>query len=101
MTVIVVAAGKLRVFCTGRGLCSDRLPGAVEKSLLCLLNTGRRFGPAVVVEPVVVVVAAYLVVVVAVAVVVSAIFAATRDYVVGWNLAKCSFTERSGACPLR
>ena len=67
-------------------LCSDRLPGAVEKSLLCLLNTGRRFGPAVVVVPVVVVVvAAYLVVVVVVAVVVSAVFAATRtvDCLVG------------------
>ena len=78
LTVVVVAAVKLRVFCTGRGPCSDRLPGTVEKSLLCRLNTGRRFGPAVVVVPVVViVVAAYLVVVVIVAVVVGVVVAVT------------------------
>ena len=89
-------------------------PGAVEKSLLSWLNTGRRSGPAVVVVPVVVVVVvAYLVVVVIVGVVVAvtavtvlvtgdAVVAATRtaDCLVGWSLAKCSFTERSGACPL-
>ena len=52
--------------------------GAVKKSLLCCLNTGRRFGPAVVVVPVVVVVVAgYLVVVVIVAVVVSVAVAVT------------------------
>ena len=52
--------------------------GAVEQSLLCSLNTGRRFGPAVVVVPVVVVVvAAYLVVVVIVAVVASVVVAVT------------------------
>ena len=112
--MVVVAAVKLRVFCTGLGLCSDRLPGAVEKSLLCWLNTGRHFGPAVVVvQVVVVVVAAYLVVVVVVGVVVAvtamsvlvtgdAVVAATRtaDCLVGWSLSKCSFTERSGAFPL-
>ena len=66
---------------------------------------------------VVVVVAAYLVVVVVVAVVVGvvvavtavsvlvtsdAVVAATRtvDCLVGWSSAKCSFTERSEACPL-
>ena len=46
--------------------------GAVKKSLLCWLNTARRFGPAVV--PVV---AAYLVAVVIVAVVVSVVVAVT------------------------
>ena len=115
--MVVVAALRLRVFCTGLGLCSDRLPGAVEKSLLCWLNTGRRFGPAVVVVPVEVVVAAYLVVVVVVAVVVGIVVAvtavsvlvtgdavvaatSTADCLVEWSLAKCSFTKRSGACPL-
>ena len=118
MTVVVVAAVKLRFFGTGCGLCSERPTGAVEKSFLRWLNTGRRFEQAVVVVPVVVVlVAAYLVVVVVVAVVVGvvvavtavadlltgdAVVAATRtvDCLVGWRLAMCSFTERSGACPL-
>ena len=115
MTVVVVAAVKLRVFCTGRGLYSDRLPGTVEKSFLCWLNTGRRFDQAVVVVPVVVVlVAAYLVVVAVVVGVVVAVTAVsvlvtgdavvaaarTDDCLVGWSLAKCSFTERGGACPL-
>ena len=78
LTVVVVAEVKLRVFCTGRGLRSDRLHGAVEKSLLCWLNTGRRFDQAVVVLPVVVVVfAAYLVVVVVFAVVVGIVVAVT------------------------
>ena len=87
-TVVVVAVVKLRAFCTGRGLCSDRLPGAVEKSLLCWLNTGRRFGQAVVVGPVVdVVFAGYLVVVVVVAVVVGVVVAIIRnvDCLVGWR----------------
>ena len=116
--VVVVAAAKFKVFCTGRVLSSDRLPGAVEKSLLCWLNVGRRFGPAVVVVPVVVVVVAvFLVVIVVVPVVVvgvvavnavsvleagDAVVAATRtvDCLVGWSLTKCSFTVRSGSCPL-
>ena len=116
MTVVVVAAVKLRFFCTVRGLCSDKPRGAVEKSLLRWLNTGRRFEQAVVVVPVVVVlVAAYLVVVVVVAVVVGVVIVVTAVSVlvtgdadvattrtvdclsVGWSLAKCSFTERSGA----
>ena len=118
LTVVVVAAVKLRFFGTGRGLCSDRPPVAVEKSLFRWPNTGRRFKQAVVVVPVVVVlVAEYLVVVVVVAVIVGvvvavtavselltgdAVVAATRtvDCLVGWSLAMCSFTKRSGACPL-
>ena len=121
VTVVVVAAAKFRVFCTGRGLCSDRLPGAVERSLLSSLITGRRFGPAVVVVPVVVVVVAvflvFIVVIVVVPVVVvgvvtvdavsvlatgDAVVAATRTVgcLVGWSFAKCSFTVRSGSCPL-
>ena len=71
VTVVVVAAAKFSVFCTGRGLCSDRLPGAVEKSLLWAAKGRRWFGPAVVVVPVVVVVVAvFLVIIVVVAVVV-------------------------------
>ena len=57
VVAVLVVAVQFIVFCTGRGLCSDRLPGAVEKSLLCVAK-GRRFGPAVVVMPVVVVVVA-------------------------------------------
>ena len=84
----------------------------MKKSLLCWLNSGRRFDQAVVV-----VVAAHLVVVVVVAVVVGVVVAVTAvsvlvtgdavvaaartdDCLVGWSLAKCSFTERGGACPL-
>ena len=67
--------------------------------------------------PVEVVVAAYLVVVVVVAVAVGSVVAvtavsvlvtgdavvaatSTADCLVEWSLAKCSFTKRSGACPL-
>ena len=121
MAVVEVAV-KFIVFCTGRVLCRDRLPGAVVKSLLARQTTGRRFGPAVVVVPVVVVVVAafrvdvnVLIVVVPVVVVgvvavtaVSdlvagdAVVAATRTVgcLVGWSFAKCSFTVRSGRSPL-
>ena len=44
-----VVAVQLKVFCTGRGFCRERLPGAVEKPLLAWVVGGRRLGPAVVV----------------------------------------------------
>ena len=109
VTVVVVAAAKLRVLCPGRDLCKDKLPGAVVKSLFCCAK-GRRLGPAVVVVVAAFLVVAVVVVVVGVVAVTAlsvlvsgdAVVAATRtvDCLAGWCLPKCSFTDLSGQCPL-
>ena len=118
VVAVVVVAVQFRVFCTGRGLCRDRVPGAVGKSLLCCANGGRRLCPALVVVPVVVVdVAAFLVIVIIVFVVVIAVVAVTAlsvlvsvnavvvatrtvDCLAERCLPKCSITDLSGQCPL-